>query len=64
MLDNIPKLALSKACQMLNAIIYLDPTKISENDKLWLVVVSKMIDIDDTNKFDEQETHSSQNPWD
>ena len=49
---------------MVEAIIHLDLTKISENDKLWLVEVSKMIDMDDAYQFDEQETHSSQNPWD
>ena len=62
--NNIPKLVPSKACDMVKAVIYLDPTKISKNDKLWLELISKQIDLDDTNQHDKQEMHSSQNLWD
>ena len=58
-----PKGTLFKAFQVLTAIIYMEPKFISEDDKFWLILVSKQIDMDNTNPFSKQEIHSSQNPW-
>ena len=50
-----------KAHQVLDAIIYMEPKFISENNKHWLKLVSKQIDMKDTNQFGKQETQSCQN---
>ena len=61
--ENIPSDVIPKAHQILKAIIHLDRNKISDDDKKWLMLVGKMIVMEDTNQFGEQETHTSQNPY-